>query len=90
MCSAIAPAYGRARPRSTRLEHAHGQRAVGVGGQRAHDLRRRRLARQRVRLAGPQVQQLGVAALARRRAQRRREVVDVGVGAAAPARRARP
>ena len=34
---------------------------------------------QRVRLAGPEVEPVGVAALARRPAQRRRDVVDVGV-----------
>ena len=45
----------------------------------ADQLARRQRLGQRVRLAGPEVEAVGVAALAGRGAQRRRDVVDVGV-----------
>ena len=71
---------------------ACGRRAQGgsrIGREPADQDRGGELLRQRMRLAGPEVQLVRVAALAGGRAQRRRDVVDVGVAERRVARRAR-
>ncbi len=65
------------------------ERRLRVAGQRAHDLGGGRVDGEPVRLAGPEVEVLCVAALACRRPPRRGRMVDVRVGDRAP-RRARP
>ncbi len=70
-----------ARARRARLIGQPAQPLAGVGGQRAHQLAGRALDGQRVGLAGPQVDRLAVAGLARGGAQRRGHVVDLGIRA---------
>ena len=58
-----------------------GDRLPRIGTQHPGDLLRRALLGQAVRLTGPQVDQVGVAGAATVGAQRRGQVVDLGIGA---------
>ena len=85
-------AAGHPGPRSPRRADSYaeprrrgGDRLRGRRGQRPSELLGRALLREGVSLAGPQVDQVGVAGGATVRAQRRGEMVDLGIGGGASA-----